>query len=48
MIKISSNEYIELLAWEPDINMILSGWEWERRQFLFIPYIIYRKALIKP
>lgn len=45
MIKVSPEKYIEILQLDPDINMVLSGWEWERRTFLFIPYILYTKNL---
>lgn len=46
MIRINPEKYVEIFQVDPDINMILSGWEWERKSFLGIPYIVYTKNLI--
>jgi hypothetical protein len=44
MIKINSNKYIQFSE-TPDLQMLLSGWEWELRYYFFcmISVIIYTK-----
>lgn len=48
MIKINPEKYIEILQVDPDVSMLLSGWEWEKKLFLgLIPYITYTKKLTR-
>lgn len=42
MFKINSNKYISIGP-DPILEMILSGWEYNRQYFLLIPYIVYTK-----
>lgn len=43
MLKLKQNRFVEILHFDPDVNMVLSGWDWERISFLFIPCILYFK-----
>lgn len=45
MIKVNPTTYIELFKEFPNMEMVLSGWEYEVRYFLFsfISIIIYKK-----
>jgi len=45
MIKINTNKYIELLTDTPNMEMILSNWEYEIKYYFFnlFPIVIYTK-----
>lgn len=45
MIKVNPEKYIQLFAFNPSLDMVLSGWLVEYRSFLGIPYIIYTKPM---
>lgn len=47
MIRVNSEKYIEVFQVDPDISMLLSGWDWEKKTLFFIPYILYTKNLLK-
>jgi len=49
MIKLNSTTYIELFKDYPNMNMELSGWEWNVKWYLFntFPIIFYIKNLYK-
>lgn len=44
MIKINAETYLQIGGY-PSWEMELSGWEVKFRQFLFIPFYIYKKPL---
>jgi hypothetical protein len=49
MIKINPEKYCEIFKDWPNHDMVLSGWEFNIKYYLFglIPVIIYTKKLIK-
>lgn len=46
MIKLSPEKYISF-GYNPNYQMILSGWDYKINYFIGIPYVIYTKKLIK-
>lgn len=47
MIRLNPEKYIEIFKDWPSQEMILSGWEYEIKYYLYIPVVIYTKKLIK-
>ncbi len=47
MIKINHLKYVELFTTFPSWDMLSCGWEYKKRVFLGIPYVIYTKTWIK-
>ena len=47
MIRLNAETYIEVFTAEPDFQMYLSGWEATVKYLLGIPYVIYKKPLMK-
>lgn len=46
-IQISSEKIIQIFDENINTDLTFSGWEWEINYFLWIPYIVYSKPLIK-
>lgn len=45
MIKINPHTYIELLTDTPNMDMVLSNWEYEIKYYIFglFPIVLYKK-----
>lgn len=47
MLQINYLKFIQLFAITADWDMVRSGWDYEHKSFLGIPYIVYTKELRK-